>query len=605
MRQRRPLVLMAAAGVAVAAALSLFATGDAVRAAAAPPQSQAQAGPPPTFRSDVLLVPIDIRAVDRRGNPVTDLRQDEFVITENGVRQTISQFVAFHLEPVPTPAGAGPVPKASPTSPLSSSAGPLTAPSGRVFLIVLGRGRLQYPGKGVDAVLSLVRDRLLPQDQVAVMAWNRATDFTNDHAKILAVLERLRDRHEDIEQRLDFHFFGEHTEFLTIDYPDDIQRSIEETFRGSSAVASRQVGNARQAPAAQGIGRLAEERARAQRLAAVGIESESPASVQADFGGFGKGLDEMAADQARIAQDFEKLVLGIDYLRRIEGEKHLLFITEKGLAVATDVGLAARANHARVAIHTVHVGGTDPTIVPGRTAALPAQILPTAATLSSLARLQALRELALETGGQSSSAQMAPAAVARLERATRAGYVIGYQPVRSVADRSYRRIDVKVTRPGVTVSYRHGYFADPAPPAVDRRRYYTEMRMTGAAGYGRNITDIRWRVTQATYNREPAGGTFTLGLLVEAAPLALKQTDGLWKGTLAIEMMMFDERDRLLNRGRFNIDLKLDDTRYRDYMANGVPLTLPLPARLKPLKVGLIVYDYDADLIGSSVVTVK
>ncbi len=71
--------------------------------------------------------------------------------------------------------------------------------SARIFLIVLGRGRLQYPSKGVDAMIHFVRNRLLPQDQVAVLAFNRATDFTTDRARILDVLERFKRRHEDIE----------------------------------------------------------------------------------------------------------------------------------------------------------------------------------------------------------------------------------------------------------------------------------------------------------------------------------------------------------------------------------------------------------------------
>ena len=45
---------------------------------------------------------------------------------------------------------------------------------------------------GVDAAIGFVRDSLLPQDQVAVAAYNRATDFTTDRAKILKVLERVQ-----------------------------------------------------------------------------------------------------------------------------------------------------------------------------------------------------------------------------------------------------------------------------------------------------------------------------------------------------------------------------------------------------------------------------
>ena len=52
--------------------------------------------------------------------------------------------------------------------------------------------------------MRFVRERLLPQDQVAVLAYNRATDFTTSHESIAQVLERFKQVHESIESRL-FH----------------------------------------------------------------------------------------------------------------------------------------------------------------------------------------------------------------------------------------------------------------------------------------------------------------------------------------------------------------------------------------------------------------
>ena len=51
-------------------------------------------------------------------------------------------------------------------------------------------------------MIHFVRDRLLPNDIVAVMAWNRATAFTADHAKITAFLERFKTQHVNIENDL-------------------------------------------------------------------------------------------------------------------------------------------------------------------------------------------------------------------------------------------------------------------------------------------------------------------------------------------------------------------------------------------------------------------
>jgi hypothetical protein len=47
---------------------------------------------PGTFRARITLVPIDVRVVDREGSPVTDLRQEDFIVLEDGVRQQIRHF---------------------------------------------------------------------------------------------------------------------------------------------------------------------------------------------------------------------------------------------------------------------------------------------------------------------------------------------------------------------------------------------------------------------------------------------------------------------------------------------------------------------------------
>jgi predicted component of type VI protein secretion system len=82
----------------------------------------------------------------------------------------------------------------------------LTPQSRRTFLILMGRGMYQTPWKDVDALIRFVQKELLPQDLVAVFAYNRASDFTADHERIAAVLERYKKIHEKIESRLSLRF---------------------------------------------------------------------------------------------------------------------------------------------------------------------------------------------------------------------------------------------------------------------------------------------------------------------------------------------------------------------------------------------------------------
>ena len=58
--------------------------------------------PQPQFRAGVTLVPIDVRVLDRAGNPVTDLAADDFRILEDGTPQHVAHFIRVALEPDPS-----------------------------------------------------------------------------------------------------------------------------------------------------------------------------------------------------------------------------------------------------------------------------------------------------------------------------------------------------------------------------------------------------------------------------------------------------------------------------------------------------------------------
>ena len=90
--------------MAIVAAASLG--GAAAGRQAAPPS--AQQPPQPTFRTGVTIVPVDVRVLDRNGKPVTDLKQSDFVVLEDGSPQDIRFFSARGLVPMPVPAETKP-----------------------------------------------------------------------------------------------------------------------------------------------------------------------------------------------------------------------------------------------------------------------------------------------------------------------------------------------------------------------------------------------------------------------------------------------------------------------------------------------------------------
>jgi VWFA-related protein len=144
----------------------------------------AQDPQPPTFRSSVDLVPVDVNIVDRTGRPVTGLEAKDFVLTIDGRPRRIvsAEYV---------PAGDGPKTAPAPTYYSSNTA----AAGGRLIMLVVDEGNIGA-GRGklaLDAASRFVA-QLGPADRVGLVAIPGSgpqVDFTSNHAVVQALLPRL------------------------------------------------------------------------------------------------------------------------------------------------------------------------------------------------------------------------------------------------------------------------------------------------------------------------------------------------------------------------------------------------------------------------------
>jgi VWFA-related protein len=136
-----------------------------------------------TIRVQVRLVPVDVIVTDDHDRPITDLKKEDFVILDNGQPAEIRHFALQTLTPAALALGQQAL--------RTTKSGDFAPQSARTFLIVMGRGWIDRPFKTLDAMIAWVRRALLPQDRVAVFAFNRATDFTADHEHVAQVIERF------------------------------------------------------------------------------------------------------------------------------------------------------------------------------------------------------------------------------------------------------------------------------------------------------------------------------------------------------------------------------------------------------------------------------
>ena len=560
-------------------------------AAQTPPQQ-------PVFRAGTMLVPIDVRVLDKEGKPVTDLTEKDFTILEDRQPQRVAHFWTQGLEAVATAGGLTPIQR----NPDARMVGPQAR---RIFLIVLGRGRLQPPAKGVDGVIHLVRERLLPQDYVAVLAWNRATEFTTDHAKVADVLERFKKSHENVESLLKQQFSGLAAVYGGTKINANAQKQIDTVFDGPGVAARTMAGTdaADQNRMGRDQRQVTDALQRAEIVAArTGADATDVVDPIEAMGLGGMSFDDYVETNMQSMQDLSRLYSGINYLRQIDGEKHLLFLSERGILLPRaedDQSLAALASDARVSIDIIHTGGVP--LVMGR-GGRGGAIAPDPSTAWKIAMARTVTE---HTGGRFSGTRKASDVIDAIDTATRFQYVLGYYTSNTSLDGRYRRVIVRVNRPGLTVLYRHGYYARSELPPLERRQVFTQTRIAAAGSYDGAVPDIKITATARPATQVEAGLGVAVDVTIDATRVTFQKVDGRHVGSLDVTVFCGDARENLVGQASQQMNFKLLDELHGRFLREGIPYSVRVPVRAPATYVKVVVYDYAADLLGSAVVKIK
>jgi VWFA-related protein len=593
----------------VLAILSLAATPRAARPGPGLPETgerRQQAGPQrPTFGATTVLVPVVVRAIDNKtGKPVTDLQQEDFTVLEDGAPQPIRHFEkrAFSAD-APPAAGSRP--------PIRETALGLSPQNNRIFLLVLGRGRLQEPSKALDALQRFVREQLLPQDQVAVLAYDRASDFTIDHELVAKFIDRFKKDHYqiDLDVRLAIES-GLAGVYGSQKLPKATRERIDNMFTGSGLLASRQMGKGENASIDRAQADITKQvdRTISAELRKTDEQMDAAAAAAGDSTSLARswttldevqaplfaslGLDDFVQITARSLQDLGTCYAAVEYLRHLEGDKHLVFVTERGLnlpRLEDDMDLAKAANDARVAIDTFQVGG------------LLGQVggVWTDQSQQTFA-FKGLRMIAEQTGGVSSIAEDGMVAVTRINDVSRSEYLLGFYPSRSSLTGDYRKLEVKTKRSGVTLLYRRGYYGRTEVGAYNRRDAVTRERLMAAAGFRRTIDDIKVKLNARQGRNQDGANEVTVKVTVDVSRLFLSLVDGKKVGSIDILAVCFDDKDAAIGQFYQRANVDLSPEAFDKASKDGLPYQATFPASPATRRVRLLIYDYRADLIGST-----
>ena len=342
----------------------------------------AQQTPPPTFRSQVEAVQVDVFVTDRDGNPVRDLRPDDFEVLEEGTLQTITSFSEVNIPITPPP----------PYAPLAARPDVATnsGSEGRLYVIAVDEVGADLALRARHYLTTFIERHFEANDVGVVVNIGRGLssqtqDFTSDRGLLLAAINRLKGW----------------PRATSLPGPQPEPEPPEFAARSRAAALKALIASL------------------------AGIQGRRKALIY-------------------ITEDVGDVYSVIDYK---SGVRSLEF--EDLRTAMTD------AMRGGVAIYAINACGLSPGGRLGETLSNE-----TAPCDVDLERAAAFRRMSEATGGFAVvNSNIASDAFERIVRESSSYYILGFTSTNNRRDGLYRRLDVRVRRPGLTVRARDGYIA--------------------------------------------------------------------------------------------------------------------------------------------------
>jgi len=337
-------------------------------------------------------------------------------------------------------------------------------------------------------------------------------------------------------------------------------------------------------------------------------------------------FEEFTAQVAWTMQDLGNLYAGIEYLRHLDGEKHLVLLTETGLTLPqqeSNVTLARAASDARVALDIVQTGGVAGAppprgLDPGGTRAAAGVSAPRPSPwlrgeeilreampspnriYAETFAIQELRLMADQTGGQLHAFRSGQDAFNRLDDTTRFQYLLGYYPSNASLDGAFRTVTVRVSRPDLHVICRQGYFASERLVPLDRRAFVTFSRIQAAGVHTREVDDLKVKLGTPKVTGTGADRALSLEVTVDISRVKMTGEGDRHVGSLDVALFLGDAKQTVVAETRSRVDLKLTDELRDEMLRDGVSFRLSAPLALEARFLKVVVYDYGADLVGTA-----
>jgi VWFA-related protein len=438
--------------VLVAGAAALAAAQAPAPAAAPPPASSASPAPEAapssaSFPTQVDVVTVDVVVTDKKGQAITGLTKNDFVVTEEDAPQPITDFEAVQL---PATASEKPAPRPRISTNLDHE-----SHAGRSFVILFDDIHLTIGGarNAKAAVAQFLKTGVREGDRVSLVAtgggawWSTRMEAGRD--ELMALLKRLDGRFipdSSPERMSDYEAMRIH-----IYHDQQVEERVSRRFETYGASA------------------------RSQNAQDANLYQNGDPFVQA------RASDVYFQSVSRNRITLQILQRVLNSLGAAKGRKSVIlvsegFIYDPNLSEFKEAVQASRRGNA--ALYFLDARGLT-----GMPTYFTAEFGPAidsrdigAVFLDTLQEAEGAESLAADSGGFSvKNTNDLGKGIQRIADESRSYYLLGYIPTSTARDGRFRKIQVKVPgRKGINIRARKGYYApldekvDPKkPPSVD------------------------------------------------------------------------------------------------------------------------------------------
>lgn len=519
---------VAAAGLVTAACL----------AGAGPSAQQApvQAPPAVTYAVQVNYVEVDAFVTDAAGTPVTDLQAADFEVLEDGAPQTVASFARVDI-----PIEKGERPLFS-TDPIEADVQSNEAVEGRVYLLVLDdlHTEVTHTPRVRDAARRFVERSFGDNDLAAVIYTSGrvrdAQDFTNNRRLLLRAIDRFTGRKLTSATVEQIRNAALNDTTNRIEPGPDPGRT-EREWRARAVMSTVR----KAAEFMAGV----RGRRKAMLLIGEGIEYNLTESVDLPQSSTPVPGATTSATAALVRGD-----------------------TQDAIAAATRGNVTIYAIDPRGLLT-----GTEELITAGRT--FEDQGVGSTSILNERRNAQAsLQEMAARTGGFAAlNRNEMNTAFDRIVAENSSYYMLGYHADNGRREGRFRRIEVRVKRPGVRVRARSGYYEA-------RGRAPESAPMKGTDGLppalvaGLNspipISGLPLKVFAAPFKGNAPNAAVALAIEVDVSKLSFVEKAGLFTDGLEVAIGALDADGKALPGERHTVGLNFKPDTYARARERGV-----------------------------------